>query len=131
MATYGKRLFIYVAGPITARGASAHEAPRVVQQNVDKAIDVGIELMKKGHIPFIPHLSHYINLKAKESFPAEFWYDFDFPIIDKCDALYYMAPSYGADRELVYANDKKMKVFKSLDEVPNVRLKEYTTNFDN
>jgi hypothetical protein len=126
-----KRLKIYVAGPITPRGASAHEAPRVVQKNVDKAIDIGIELMKRGHLPFIPHLSHYINLRTDESFPAEFWYSFDFPWMDVCDALFYIGSSLGADKELEYAKKKKMTIYYSLFEVPSISLPEYSTILDN
>ena len=51
---------IYVAGPYTAT------TPKGVEDNVTLAIDTGIELMKLGWYPFIPHLTHYIELRNAE-----------------------------------------------------------------
>jgi hypothetical protein len=120
-----KPMYIYVAGPITADvDDNIHDIPRVVYWNVKRAIRVSIELMKKGHYVFTPHLSHFINLEMHEkSFTKEFWYKYDYGWLAKCDALYYIAPSPGADAELEWAKKHKLKIFYSLDEVPDITSK--------
>ena len=51
-----KFMHIYVAGPYS--GASASE----VERNVRTAIAAGVEIIRRGHYPYIPHLTHYVDL---------------------------------------------------------------------
>ncbi len=111
-------LRIYVAGPYTAK------TPADIVSNVERAIDVGIALFKKGHIPFIPHLTHFVDLRAKEKGIPVGWEEYirwDLGWLSLCDALIYLGSSPGADLELASAQRLGKRVFHSLDDVPTVR----------
>jgi hypothetical protein len=110
---------IYVAGPYKPRGNDMHDAARLVYHNTRKAILIGIELIKKGHNPYIPHLTHYIHIESDVGWPPEKWIELDNEWLDYCDALYYIAPSGGADRELERAKSQNKPIYYSLEEVPN------------
>lgn len=108
---------IYCAGPYSADT----EVGRL--DNVKKAFDVALVLMKKGHYPYIPHLSHFLDVYAQEkeiNLSWEYWMQFDDAWVLGCDALFYIASSRGADIELARAKELGIKIFTSLDEVPIV-----------
>ena len=105
---------IYVAGPYSA------DNPRSTQLNVNKAISVGCELIKKGYAPFIPHLCHYIWLHPDGDFDYEFWIEYGFEWLNVCDALFYMKSSPGADAELLYAKKLGLPIYQSIDAVPSL-----------
>jgi hypothetical protein len=108
-----KPLKIYVAAPYTGDE----------QANVDRAVDAGIELIRKGHVPFIPHLTHYIEMRLQErgeTFDYEVYMKYDGAWVSSCDALLQLASSLGADRELHQAAHEGKIIFLSLDEVPDV-----------
>jgi hypothetical protein len=109
---------IYVAGPYT--GSSIEK----IEANVQRAIDAGIHIWKKGHFPFIPHVLHWVDLRAAElNIPME-WEDYmlwDAPWLDDCDALFLLAESKGALIELKRAQDESKIIFHSLEEIPSVK----------
>jgi hypothetical protein len=114
-------LVIYVAGAYSPpAGVSGHDAPVWVQHNVDLAIDAGIALLRKGHTPYVPHLTHYINLRVPLDNPIsnEAWYQIDNRIVRKCDGLLLISHSRGADAEVELAKQIGIPVWYSLDEVP-------------
>jgi hypothetical protein len=110
-------LKIYIAGPYTA----ATEAERV--KNVNAAIDASFVLYSQGHYPYIPHLTHFIDQRAKEvGFTLE-WEDYirwDLTWLEFCDALLYLGSSRGADLELKAAQKAGKLIFYSLSEVPSL-----------
>ncbi len=107
---------IYVSGAYSA------DAEEIVLDNVHKAIDVGIELFKMGHIPFIPHLTHWVEKRAirtaQGSIPYEKWLEYDSMWLDMCDAIFVIGRSSGADQEILHAVERKMWVYTSLIQVP-------------
>jgi len=108
---------IYVAGPYTA------DSPEQVQENVNRAIDAAITVFKKGHYPYIPHLTHWIELRNIETKQGLEWKDYlemDRVWLESCDGLLYLLPSKGADIELKHAKNENKKIFLSLDEVPEI-----------
>ncbi len=108
---------IYVAGPYT--GSTIAE----VEANVQRAIDAGIHIWKKGHFPVIPHLLHWVDLRANELGVPMGWNDYmlwDAPWLDHCDALYLVAESRGALIELERASEEGKQIFYSLEEIPTV-----------
>jgi hypothetical protein len=120
-----KALRIYIAGPYTASDQSGHEL------NTHRAIDAGIAVFNKGHYPYIPHLTHYVDLRAKGTGVNLSWSDYikwDLPWLDLCDALLYLGKSKGADLELERAKEHKKRVFFSVSEVPNVGQSKLTKN---
>lgn len=112
-----EKLKIYIAGPYTA------ETEVLRLRNVNAAIDAAFELFSKGHYPYIPHLTHYIDLRAHEIGHSLAWEDYiewDLPWVQACDAILYLKPSRGADLELERARHLGKQVFYSVDEVPEV-----------
>ena len=110
-----KAMRIYVAGPYTASSARGHEI------NTSRAIDAGIALFRKGHFPYVPHLTHFVDLRAKRTRVKLGWHDYiawDMPWLEVCDGFLYLAQSKGADLELARARQLKKKIYFSLLEVP-------------
>jgi len=112
---------LYIAGPYSPPdGCTLHDAARVAQRNTSLAIDIGIQLMRKGHIVYIPHLSHYIHLRVPNDMANFGWYEFDNSFIDHwAEALYYIAPSKGADAEKLRAGKLGLKVYTRIEDVPD------------
>jgi hypothetical protein len=109
---------IYVAGPYTAPSAKGHA------RNTARAIDAGIALFRKGHRPYIPHLTHFVDLRAKRTGVKLRWHDYiewDMPWLEVCDGFLYLAPSKGADLELKEARKLKKRIFLSIAEVPSAQ----------
>lgn len=100
-------LKIYVAGPISA------DTKEGILANVEVAKRVTVELIKKGHYPYTPHL---LCLLGHEQ-TWEFWMKFDEQFLRCCDAFFHIAPSRGTDLELALAKELGMKIFYSLEEV--------------
>ena len=104
----------YVAGPITAATPGQREI------NVVTAINAGLDLIQKGHNPFIPHLSVQTDIQASvqhRPVAYEKWLALDEEWLRCCDAILYLAPSPGADRELARAKELGIQIFMSIDEV--------------
>ena len=111
-------MMIFVAGPYT------DDTMEQIEENVQRAIDAGIHIWKKGHFPLIPHLLHWVDLRANENGVPMDWKDYmlwDAPWLDHCDALYLLAESKGALIELERASQKGIVIYRSLDEIPSVR----------
>jgi len=115
---------IYIAGPYTPTAGDLHDAARIAHQNTQKAIEIGIEIIKKGHIPFIPHLTHFIHLETEEPLPADFYKEYDMVWLCYCDALYFIGPSEGASRERKWAEENGLKIFTCITEIPDLQSKE-------
>lgn len=123
---------IYVAGPV-ALGNLA--------DNVNRAAEAGLRLLKAGLSPFVPHLSVFFDgvstryesepegepgsnaywARARH-FPggtaAEDWYSMDEPWVKASDALLRLpGESRGADLEVGWAGEAGIPVFYSVDDV--------------
>jgi hypothetical protein len=109
---------IYVAGPYTAEGEEE------IARNVNRAIDASLELYKKGHWPYVPHLTHLIDKRAKElgvSITREDYVQrWDKPWLVICDALLYLGDSPGAKEELEAARCLGKEVFLMAENVKQV-----------
>ena len=95
-------------------------------QNVMKAIDAGLILWKKGHYPYIPHLTHFVDLRAKEKGIEMKWEEYiewDKAWLEVCDALLFLGNSKGAIKELEYAKTLGKIIFYDIKEVPNIYKK--------
>lgn len=108
-------MIIYVAGKYSAKT----EKERL--ENTKAAIDIGIEILAKGHYPFIPHLSHWVDKYANETnriIPYEKYLEWDNQFLVLCDGLYFINHSKGADKELALAKRLRLKIFYKLDDIP-------------
>lgn len=90
--------------------------PVVYEQNCNEALRVGIELFKKGYVPFIPHLAFHgcyeLGVTRQDVLLVGLLW------LMRCDALFYHVPSPGTDGELKIAKELGMPVFRSLEDVP-------------
>lgn len=111
---------IFISGPYCPRDGSLHDAARIAQRNVDRAIAIGNALIEKGHFVFIPHLNHYIHIhySCKRDYTA-WWYEEDLTFLrDWADALFFIDNSVGTCMELAEAQKLGLQIFYSLGEVP-------------
>lgn len=104
---------IYVAGPYS------HPTEEGRLANVRRALDAAVALIRAGHTPFVPHLSHYLDERAEATgarIDYEEWLRQDREWLDLCEGFLYLAPSPGADRELERANERKLLIRLSPEE---------------
>jgi len=86
--------------------------------NVRKAVLIAEELIKKGHVPFIPHLCHLWHLVSPHE--RKYYLDYDFKWLKNCDALFRVpGESQGADQEVIEAREWGMTVYERMEDVPN------------
>lgn len=101
---------IYIAAPYTKGD---------VAKNVRRAIEAAEAVVRKGHTPYIPHLSHFWHLVAPH--PVDFWYAYDLEWLAVCDAVLRLdGESVGADREIEVAEYLGLPVYRALEEIPDV-----------
>jgi hypothetical protein len=92
---------IYVAGPYTKGD---------VALNVRAAIEAADKLLKRGHVPYLPHLTHFWHLVCPG--PYEQWIALDSAWIPFCEAIVRLpGESSGADGEVELAARLGMPVF--------------------
>ena len=118
---------IYVAGPMYTNGKKGYRAPWDSWQCIKNAIQAGLEIYRKGHVPYIPHLNALIDIMVpnhdlKEKYDwVENW---DIPWLESCDAIFYLGSSIGADIELTHARKLKKIIYYYLSDIPTIRRKE-------
>lgn len=116
---------IYIAGPYSADSAKARH------ENVIRAIDAGLALWKNGHSPYIPHLTHYVDQRARIAKIPMAWEDYiewDKAWLEACDAVLFIGSSKGAEIELDVARKMGKEIFFSINSVPiTVRRKDSIT----
>ena len=104
-----KPMLIYISAPYSIGDQIS---------NVRFACEVGGEILTKGHIPFIPHLSHFWHFISPKTYDE--WLRIDSAIIPKCDALLRVGGiSIGADKEVELAVRNGIPVYFSLEAIPN------------
>lgn len=109
-------MMIYVAGPYTADTESG------IERNCARAIEVGLALLAKGHCPVIPHLGRLVDLHLdlsggdRPSWQA--WMDWTHEMLVRCDALYFVGSSRGADIERGIAEQRGMPIYERMEDVP-------------
>jgi len=101
------RMKVYIAAPYTKGD---------VALNVRAVIDAAEELVKLGHNPFIPHLTHFWHMIYPH--PVDFWYEQDLVWLKCCDAMLRLpGESVGADREVEYARQEGIPVYYNLADI--------------
>lgn len=85
-----------------------------VALNVRKAIEIADELLKLGHTPYVPHLTHFWHLISPKE--INFWYQYDNSFLDHWAECVLRLPneSHGADQEVERAYRMGMPIYYSL-----------------
>lgn len=108
-----RKPLVYLAAP--------YRLPDPVQ-NTHRAITVADELIFDGFIPYIPHLTLLWHLVTPRN--AEFWYDYDYHILKRCDAVLRIeGESVGADKEVELAKECGIPVFYSMKDLITFKRK--------
>ena len=112
-------MIIYVAGKYNAPNDGARLA------NTNRAIDMGIKIINKGHYAHIPHLTHWIEKRMDYNGepPREnsYWYVFDNKIMPAMEGFIKISKdgeSTGADMEEQLAKKLGLKIFETFDDIP-------------
>ena len=86
--------------------------------NVKFQMDVADKLMNEGYAPFVPLYSHFQHLVHPR--PENEWITIDFEWVTACNCLLRLGgESKGADGEVVYAEDRGIPVFYSIEQLLN------------
>lgn len=119
-----KPLRIYIASPYAPRGArTAHEAVFIAAKNVDRAIRAAIELIEKGHYPYVPHWTHYLHTHpyCPRDYGAEWYYNYDLTFLELwAEAVLVLGDSRGVRLEVEKAKELGLPIYYSIDQVPEV-----------
>ena len=100
---------IYIAGPYTKGDVAV---------NVNKAIKAADKLIDKGHLPYVPHLTHLWHIVSPK--PYDFWMYLDGTIITYwAEAILRLeGVSLGADNEIDMAKDMHLTIYYDIDDIP-------------
>lgn len=110
-------LRIYVSGPISA------DTHAEVLNHYRLASKIAEEIKDKGHLVFLPHTTifDYPNCSRLDPVVYEKLLYYDLSIVRYwANALFFIAPSPGANRELALAEELKHVIFRHLGEVPRI-----------
>lgn len=112
---------IYIAGPYGRRRGLSLEA---LNANVMWANKYGGEMLYKGWIPFVPHNFHYTHFLMDSPLPEDKWSDICMAFLPFCNAILMTVGwehSEGSRRELAEAERLGLEVYKSIEEVPEIK----------
>lgn len=116
-------MLILIAGPYRS---GTNDDPQLMKQNLEKLESVALPLFRKGHIPFIGEwiALPLIRLAGSQKPGDKAWEEIQYPVahrmLEKCDAVLRLAgASKGADEDVRKAKESGLKVYYSLEEVPD------------
>ena len=99
---------IYIAGPVTIGNRTL---------NIRAALDAAEAVLKKGHVPFIPHLFEVWDLVYPHGYDTLMMMCLEW--VDACDAVYRIpGESSGADREVMRAEGRAMFIYYDINDIP-------------
>lgn len=117
-------MLILIAGPYRS---GTNDDPELIRQNMDKLESVALPLFRMGHTPMIgewvalPLLRLAGSKKPGDAPYKEIQYPVAHRLLMKCDAVLRLeGASKGADEDVRIAKERGLKIYYSLDEVPEV-----------
>ena len=115
-------MLILIAGPYRS---GTNDDPKLMQQNLDRLESVALPLFRKGHVPMIGEwvALPLIHLAGSSKPGDAAWEEIQYPVahrlLDKCDAVLRLeGVSKGADKDVRKAKEKGLKIYYSIDDVP-------------
>lgn len=117
----GKALYIFVSGPYSPPADEICNDKRkiITEENIRKADEIARALTAKGHFPFVPH-TMYRGWEDYYKVPHKLVMNTCYSWIKKCDALYFIASSPGADSERQIAIQLNLPIYKTIKEIPEI-----------
>jgi len=116
-------MLILIAGPYRS---GTNDDPVLMRQNLNQLESVALPLFRKGHIPMIGEwvALPLIHLAGSIQPGDGAWEEVQYPVahrlLERCDAvLRIQGASKGADEDVRIARERGLKVFYSVDEVPD------------
>lgn len=97
---------IYIAYPYTENPV----------ENTKFAEEVGIQLIRMGHAPYIPH-KHTFGWEKRDDINYDDFIRFDLEWLGVCDAILFLGESRGTLIELERAKELGLKIFRRLEEI--------------
>jgi len=118
-----KNMLILIAGPYRS---GTNDDAKLMQQNLNNLETVALPLFRKGHIPMIGEwvALPLIYLAGSAKPGDEAWEEIQYPVahrlLEKCDAVLRIdGASKGADEDVRIANERGLKIYYRIDDVPN------------
>lgn len=118
---------ILIAG---AYRGGTNDDPILIKKNLDKLESVALPLFRKGHIPIIGEwvALPLMHLAGSKGIGDNIWDEIQYPVahrlLEKCDAVLRIeGDSKGADNDVRIAKELGLKIYYSLDEIPNLKEK--------
>ena len=115
-------MLILIAGPYRS---GTNDDPVLMQKNLSHLESVALPLFRKGHIPMIGEwvALPLITLAGSERPGDAAWEEIQYPVahrlLERCDAVLRLeGASKGADEDVRFAKERGLKVYYSLEEVP-------------
>lgn len=108
---------IYVAGPFRARNANGTNSAWGTQQHVMRAMELALEIWKRGHAAICPH-ANTMFFQDSAGCADDVWLYGDLELLRRCDAV-LMVPgwekSQGATAEKEVAESRGIPVLLSME----------------
>lgn len=116
---------IYIAGPLSSKENDKRNPSKVVTdyiQNVSQMCKVASLVRRKGHSPFVPALDLLLGVVVGD------WEEEDYrglsdEFLPVCDAILVIGHSWGVDREIELAVKLGIKIYNSIEEIPDAGTK--------
>ena len=116
-------MLILIAGPY--RSGTGNDLD-LIQQNMDRLEAMALPIFEKGHVPMIGEwvANQLIKLAGSKAIGDAIFKEIQYPashrLLTKCDAVLRIpGDSNGADQDVALAQKLGLKVYFSLDEIPN------------
>ncbi len=117
-------MLILIAGPYRS---GTNNDPNLIKENLNKLEAVALPIFRKGHIPMIGEwvANPLIELAGSKEVGDDIFTEIQYPtahrLLTKCDGvLRIKGDSKGADQDVKIAKELGLKVFYSLEEIPDV-----------
>lgn len=115
-------MLILIAGPYRS---GTNDNADLMQQNLNALESVALPLFRKGHIPMIGEwvALPLMHLAGSTQPGDEIWEEIQYPVahrlLEKCDAVLRIeGASKGADEDVRIAKERGLKIYYSIEEVP-------------
>lgn len=119
-----KALWILVAGPYRS---GTNDDPELIEANVKAMNEMALKVLHKGHMPILgewialPLIKEAGSEKIGDAIFNEIFHPIAIRLQDKLDAVLRIGgASQGADEMVNQAHRKGLKVYYSLDEIPEL-----------